>query len=154
MSDSEDPIDLIDEGGDDLFGDDGDDDVASPKANLRDDDDLASDRDADGYGRDEDDDEDAQQSRETQERVVMGVRTYRHRIPKPQDGSVSLSFIATRNLGRALLTFPSAAGSEGSRICQVHAHLVRSRNIRAYPNRSSACKSRPTDTHGSRNQRP
>ncbi|KAI9171416.1 RNA polymerase-associated protein LEO1 [Paramyrothecium foliicola] len=88
MSDSEDPIDLIDEGGDDLFGDEGDDDIASPKANARDDDDLASDREAGGYGRDEDEDEDTQQFRETQERVVMGVRTYRHRIPKPQDGSL------------------------------------------------------------------
>jgi RNA polymerase-associated protein LEO1 len=89
MSDSEDPIDLIDEGGDDdLFGDEGDDNIASPKADARSNDDLASDRGGEGYGREDDDEEDGDQFRETQEKVVMGVRTYRHRIPKPQDGSL------------------------------------------------------------------
>jgi RNA polymerase-associated protein LEO1 len=89
MSDSEDPIDLIDEGGDDLFGDEDDDQVTSPKDRVLDDDDLASDRDgdADGYNRYRDDG--YQTQAETANKVVMGVQTFRHRIPKPQDGSVS-----------------------------------------------------------------
>ncbi|KFA70420.1 hypothetical protein S40285_00622 [Stachybotrys chlorohalonatus IBT 40285] len=90
MSDSEDPIDLIDEGGDDLFGDEDDDQVTSPKDRVLDDDDLASDRDgdADGYNRYRDDG--YQTQAETANKVVMGVQTFRHRIPKPQDGSLKV----------------------------------------------------------------
>jgi RNA polymerase-associated protein LEO1 len=87
MSDSEDPIDPLDEGGDDLFGDEGDDEIASPKERVLDDDDLASDPEGDTYARYRDDD---QAQPEVKDRVVMAVQTYRHRIPKPKDGAVSL----------------------------------------------------------------
>ncbi|KAI5466094.1 Leo1-like protein-domain-containing protein [Mariannaea sp. PMI_226] len=87
MSDSEDPIDPLDEGGDDLFGDEGDDDVASTKERVLDDDDLASDPDGDSYARYRDDNDD-QTQHETKDRVVMAVQTYRHRIPKPKDGAL------------------------------------------------------------------
>ena len=88
MSDSEDPLDAIDEGGDDLFGDEGD-EPASPKAQILDDDDLASDPDEDSHiRRKEYEDEDAQ-PHETRDRVVMAVQTYRHQIPNPKDGTVS-----------------------------------------------------------------
>lgn len=92
MSDSEDPIDPIDEvdeEGDDLFGDDdGDNEPASPKARVLDDDDLASDPDEERETRYRDD-YDSQQQHETKDRVVMAVQAYRHRVPKPKDGSVS-----------------------------------------------------------------
>ncbi|KAK3180215.1 hypothetical protein K4F52_008414 [Lecanicillium sp. MT-2017a] len=83
MSDSEDPLDQIDEGGDDLFGDEGDE--QSPAPRVLDDDELASDPDDDGHRTRYDDDED-QVQHETREKVVMGVQTYRHRVPKPKDG--------------------------------------------------------------------
>ncbi|KAK5990674.1 hypothetical protein PT974_08943 [Cladobotryum mycophilum] len=87
MSDSEDPLDAIDEGGDDLFGDEGDEEAASPQARILDDDDLASDPDDDGDTRHRYE-EDTQTQHETKERVVMAVQTYRHRIPKPADGTL------------------------------------------------------------------
>lgn len=87
MSDSEDPIDPLDEGGDDLFGDEGDEPIASPKERVLDDDELASDPEGDTYARYRNDD-DEQPQNETKDRVVMAVQTYRHRIPKPKDGAV------------------------------------------------------------------
>lgn len=88
MSDSEDPLDAVDEGGDDLFGDEGDEVDASPQARILDDDDLASDPEA--YGDAEPREYDGSQSRqETKDRIVMAVQAYRHRIPKPSDDSVS-----------------------------------------------------------------
>ncbi|RMJ13197.1 hypothetical protein CDV36_007143 [Fusarium kuroshium] len=89
MSDSEDPIDPIDESGDDLFGDEGDEDVASTKERVLDDDDLASDPEGDSYARYRNDDDDQMQF-QTRDRVVMGVKTYRHRIPKPKDGALRI----------------------------------------------------------------
>lgn len=89
MSDSEDPLDAIDEGGDDLFGDEDEDEAGSPAPRVLDDDDLASDPDDDAEPR-ERHDYGSQQVQETKERVVMAVTTYRHRIPKPQDDTVSL----------------------------------------------------------------
>jgi RNA polymerase-associated protein LEO1 len=86
MSDSEDPIDLVDEGGDDLFGDD-DDAITSPQERVLDDDDLPSDREGEGYNRYRDEEE-APIHGEEGEKTVMAIRTYRHRIPKPQNGSV------------------------------------------------------------------
>ncbi|QYT01036.1 hypothetical protein H0G86_008093 [Trichoderma simmonsii] len=87
MSDSEDPLDAIDEGGDDLFGDEGDEGDASPQARILDDDDLASDPEA--YGDAEPREYDGSQSRqETKDRIVMAVQAYRHRIPKPSDDSL------------------------------------------------------------------
>lgn len=88
MSDSDEPIDHIEEEGDDLFGDDDDVQVKSPKQRVLDDDDLASDPEDDGGRRDYGGYDDAPQ--ETKDRVVMGVTTYRHRIPKPKDGQVRL----------------------------------------------------------------
>lgn len=90
MSDSEDPIEHIDEeGGDDLFGDDGDIEIDdAPKQRVLDDDDLASDPDEDKDAR-RYDEYDTQTQQETRERVVMGVQAYRHRIPKPKDSVVS-----------------------------------------------------------------
>lgn len=84
MSDSEDPLDLVDEGGEDLFGDEGEDEAASPPARVLDDDELASDPgdDSDARNRDYDDEM-------PQERVVAELTTYRHRTPKPKDGMVS-----------------------------------------------------------------
>ncbi|CEJ90504.1 hypothetical protein VHEMI06287 [[Torrubiella] hemipterigena] len=88
MSDSDEPIDHIDEEGDDLFGDDdGDAQVSAPRQRVLEDDDLASDpdedRDAGDYGR-----YDGDAPQETHDRVVMGVTAYRHRIPKPKDGAL------------------------------------------------------------------
>ncbi|KAF7548694.1 hypothetical protein G7046_g8583 [Stylonectria norvegica] len=88
MSDSEDPIDPVDEGGDDLFGDEGDDDIASPKEHILDDDELASDPEGDTYPRYRNNDDDDQQQHETKDRLVMAVTTYRHRIPKPKDNAL------------------------------------------------------------------
>lgn len=89
MSDSEDPLDAIDEGGDDLFGDEGDEGDASPQGRILDDDELASDPEA--YGDAEPREYDGSQSRhETKERVVMAVQAYRHRVPKPSDDAVSV----------------------------------------------------------------
>ncbi|OAQ97136.1 hypothetical protein LLEC1_00741 [Akanthomyces lecanii] len=84
MSDSEDPLDQIDEGGDDLFGDEDDAGSPAPRVVHDDDDDLASDPDDAGDRRRYDDD-DNQVQHETKEKVVMAVQAYRHRIPKPKD---------------------------------------------------------------------
>ncbi|POR31231.1 Uncharacterized protein TPAR_08547 [Tolypocladium paradoxum] len=83
MSDSEDPLDVVDEGGEDLFGDEGEDEAASPPARVLDDDELASDadEDADAPNRDYDDD----MPQENRGRVVAELTTYRHRTPKPRD---------------------------------------------------------------------
>ncbi|CAG9949388.1 unnamed protein product [Clonostachys rosea f. rosea IK726] len=87
MSDSEDPIDPIDEGGDDLFGDDDDGDVIeSPKERVLDDDDLASDPEGETYNRYREDDDTRQQDEVTRETMIADVTAYRHPIPKPSDG--------------------------------------------------------------------
>ncbi|KAI6785840.1 RNA polymerase-associated protein-like protein [Emericellopsis cladophorae] len=87
MSDSDEPIDPIDEGGDDLFGDDSDAGDAAPspaKQQVLNDDDLASDPDEDarprqrGYS--------PEQGQEMRDAIVLDVTTYRHPIPKPSDG--------------------------------------------------------------------
>ncbi|KAK7414302.1 hypothetical protein QQX98_006819 [Neonectria punicea] len=87
MSDSEDPIDPLDEGGEDLFGDEGDDEVASTKERVLDDDELASDPEGDNYGQYRNYD-DEQPPQETKDRVVSAIQMYRHRIPKPKDGAL------------------------------------------------------------------
>lgn len=97
MSDSEDPIDPIDEGGDDLFGDDDDGDVIeSPKERVLDDDDLASDPEGETYNRYRDDDDTRQQDEVTRETMIADVTAYRHPIPKPSDGIVSTSAVSMR----------------------------------------------------------
>lgn len=83
MSDSDGLIDPID----DLFGDEGDDDIVPTKESVDEDDELASDPEGDSYARYGNDDEDQAQL-ETKERAVQNVTTYRHRVPKPKDGAV------------------------------------------------------------------
>ncbi|KAF9776983.1 hypothetical protein IL306_004768 [Fusarium sp. DS 682] len=89
MSDIEDPIDSVDEGGDDLFGDDGDDDIVPTKEPVHEDDELASDPEGDSYARYRNDDDDQAQV-QTKERAIQNVETYRHRIPKPKDGALRI----------------------------------------------------------------
>lgn len=95
MSDSEDPIDPLDEGGEDLFGDEGDDEVASTKERVLDDDELASDPEGDNYGQYRNYD-DEQPPQETKDRVVSAIQMYRHRIPKPKDGAVGVTTSPSR----------------------------------------------------------
>ncbi len=105
MSDSDDPIDLPEDGGDDLFGDDADEEEAqSDQGRVLSDGDLASDRDGDdrgaryGLGRDgvddedddDGDDDDDDDNQMTEQRYVLPVPMYRHKTPKSKDGSVSL----------------------------------------------------------------
>lgn len=88
MSDSDGIIEPIDDGGDDLFGDEGDDDIVPTKEeSVNEDDELASDPEGDTYARYRNDDEDQAQL-ETKERAVQTVTTYRHRTPKPKDGAL------------------------------------------------------------------
>jgi RNA polymerase-associated protein LEO1 len=90
MSDSEDPIDIADEGGDDLFGDEGDDDAMSEIEKAVSDRDVASDREDDELDtRRHDDDE---EPREFREKLVAEVPLYRHRIPRSKEGGVSHGF--------------------------------------------------------------
>lgn len=94
MSDSEDPIDPIDEGGDDLFGDDddlGSQPPASPNEKVLDDDDLASDTERDRHARQRDDDEEREPDHDVKQHIVIDVTAFRHPVPKPTDGSVSSS---------------------------------------------------------------
>ncbi|KAL2022671.1 hypothetical protein VTK56DRAFT_4752 [Thermocarpiscus australiensis] len=88
MSDSEDPIDIPGEGGDDLFGGEGDDDVLSEVENALSDGELASDKEdeeLDARRRGDDDDDEL---REFREKLVAEVPLYRHRIPRSTDGSL------------------------------------------------------------------
>ncbi|PNY20653.1 Uncharacterized protein TCAP_07337 [Tolypocladium capitatum] len=90
MSDSEDPLDVVDEGGEDLFGDEGEDEgedeAASPLERVLDDDELASDPDEDADARNRDYDDDMPQA----DKLVAELTTYRHRIPKPRDGMLRI----------------------------------------------------------------
>lgn len=107
-SDSEDPVDLPDDGGDDLFGDDdGGDDAASQSDRGRalSDRDLASDQ-GDDYGGVIDDDGGSPQTRN---KVVMSVPMYRHRIPKAKDGQVSGHLSDCWKMRNKDLTFPLLA---------------------------------------------
>lgn len=93
MSDSEDQIDIVEDGGDDLFGGDDGDDAASQASErngrVLSDRDLASEH-GDGYDEDDrlqnDEDEDAPVRHINVEKVAM----FRHRIPKSKDNQVSL----------------------------------------------------------------
>jgi RNA polymerase-associated protein LEO1 len=85
MSESEDPIDAVDDVGDDLFGDDDGADALSEIENGLSDQELASDRDDGARKRDTDSEEPS----EYKEKLIAGVPLYRHRIPKSHDGSVS-----------------------------------------------------------------
>jgi RNA polymerase-associated protein LEO1 len=88
MSDSEDPVDLADEGGDDLFGDDEPETNAERERYLSD-----TELDRDAVERDDDDmdrDDDAMEIQQTKEEIVMDVALSRHRIPKTKNGTVRL----------------------------------------------------------------
>ena len=89
MSDSDQPIDAVDDAGDDLFGDDGADALSEIENGLSDQE-LASDRDDDTRRRDAR--RDSEEPTEYKEKLVGGVPLYRHRIPKSNDGSVSHQF--------------------------------------------------------------
>jgi RNA polymerase-associated protein LEO1 len=94
MSDSEDPIDPIDEGGDDLFGDDDDIDVAtSPKPQALDDDDLASDPEEDSRPAYTRDDQPLSPRGPVAENRVAELSTARHHIPRPSDDTVGLRLL-------------------------------------------------------------
>ncbi|GAB0139057.1 hypothetical protein EsDP_00007273 [Epichloe bromicola] len=89
MSDSEEPLEELDGVGDDLFGDEGDDDLpTTSKESVLDDDDLASDPDEDPNARQRDYEDGDNQAHETRDRVVMATQTYRHQIPNPKDGTL------------------------------------------------------------------
>lgn len=92
MSDSEDPIDPVDEG-DDLFGDEDEeaDGLKSPKERVLDGDDLASDPEGDTYARGRDDADADDAERVETVRRIMDATAYRHPVPKPSDGVVSSS---------------------------------------------------------------
>ncbi|KAI1307737.1 Leo1-like protein-domain-containing protein [Xylaria venustula] len=87
MSDSEDLVDLADEGGDDLFGDE----EPEPESNRErylSDNDLASDRDAAEHGGVDYDDDDAMHTQQMKEEIVMDVPLNRHRMPKIKNGNL------------------------------------------------------------------
>ncbi|KAK0656699.1 Leo1-like protein-domain-containing protein [Cercophora newfieldiana] len=86
MSDSEEPIDAVDDAGDDLFGDDDGADALSEIENNLSDQELASDREDDARRRDAR--RDSEEPTEYKEKLVGGVPLYRHRIPKSNDGSL------------------------------------------------------------------
>ena len=86
MSDSEDPVDLHEEG-DDLFGDGDEDQSGSPPPQVLSDKDLDSDTGhanaAQAYDSDRDHD-----APDHQDKVIAGIQIYRHRMPKTKDGMV------------------------------------------------------------------
>ncbi|KAI1176207.1 Leo1-like protein-domain-containing protein [Nemania sp. FL0916] len=89
MSDSEDPVDFGEEGGDDLFGDD-EPEPRSDRERYLSDNELASDRDVaerDDVDHDEDDDE-AMQAQQTKDEIVMDIALSRHRLPKMKNGTL------------------------------------------------------------------
>lgn len=85
MSDSEDPLDLADAGGDDLFGDE---EPEPDRERYLSENDLASDRDANEEDS-IDHDADAMETQHTKEEIVMDIPLSRHRMPKLKDGTVS-----------------------------------------------------------------
>ncbi|KAK8090071.1 hypothetical protein PG997_005032 [Apiospora hydei] len=86
------PLDLADEGGDDLFGDgDLDDDLQSEAGNGRvvSEKDLASDEEADEQSGREDADVDMDaQPEQVRNRLIMTTPMYRHRTPRSKDGTL------------------------------------------------------------------
>ncbi|GAP91667.1 putative Leo1-like protein [Rosellinia necatrix] len=87
MSDSDEPVDLADEGDDGLFGSD-EEDPKSDRDRYLSDNDLASERGAarrDSLDHDDNDDG-AMQTQQTKEEIVMDIALSRHRMPKMKDG--------------------------------------------------------------------
>ncbi|KAI1124711.1 Leo1-like protein-domain-containing protein, partial [Nemania abortiva] len=89
MSDSEDPIDFgEEEGGDDLFGDE-EPEPKSDRERYLSDNELASDRDGpERDGIDRYDDDEATQTQQTKEEIVMDIALSRHRMPKIKNGTL------------------------------------------------------------------
>ncbi|KAL2165220.1 hypothetical protein VTH06DRAFT_516 [Thermothelomyces fergusii] len=89
MSDSEEPVDIADDGADDLFGDgdealsDADNAVSGREAAASE----KEDEDADARIHD-DQDEDDEGPRHFREKLVSEVPLYRHRIPRSKDGGL------------------------------------------------------------------
>lgn len=92
MSDSEDPVDNVDDLGDDLFGDDDAGDALSEAEDALSDQELASDKGGDD--RDRAIRATSEQEAEFREKLVAEVPVYRHRIPRSYDGSVGCHFQA------------------------------------------------------------
>ncbi|KAI0136730.1 Leo1-like protein-domain-containing protein [Xylariales sp. AK1849] len=87
MSDSEDPVDLPDEGIDDLFGDDDGNEAQSDNERALSGGDLDSDKDdREQYGGDDMDMD--QQDAVVKDRLIMNIQMYRHRTPKSKDGTL------------------------------------------------------------------
>ncbi|KAL2199202.1 Leo1-like protein-domain-containing protein [Corynascus similis CBS 632.67] len=86
MSDSEDPVDFADEGGDDLFGDG--DDALSEVENVASDREIASERDDDAEDARRHDYDDEEEPRQFREKLVSEVPLYRHRTPRSKDGGL------------------------------------------------------------------
>lgn len=86
MSESDEPIDLPDAGGGDLFGDE-DNDAPSDQGQALSDKDLASDQDV----NEDYDQEEPQVEGHEVEKLVWGITLFRHRTPKTKDGTVSAS---------------------------------------------------------------
>lgn len=120
MSDSEDPVDLPDDAGDDLFGDGDLDDIPSDNenGNVVSEKDLASDQEGgeqQGYdGGDMDMDQ-----QEVKEKLVLNTQMYRHRTPKSKDGVVRFTAPFPHVLRFALLTLPTAPLPPSARLSQV-----------------------------------
>jgi hypothetical protein len=130
MSDSEDPVDLADDGGDDLFGDDLD-EAGSEPGNVLSDKDLASDQDDDLEPRDED----GGDQPEVREKVIYGVEMFRHRIPKSKNGTVCCTPRAARAVASR---FPAAdlrsmlgPIPQSSQVSQVRRDRIRPRHLSA-----------------------
>ncbi|KAI1428162.1 Leo1-like protein-domain-containing protein [Xylaria sp. FL1777] len=86
MSDSEEPLDLAEEEGDDLFGDE-EPEPKSDRERYLSDNELASDRDAPEHDGVDDDDE-AMQTQQTKDEIVMDIALSRHRMPKIKNGTL------------------------------------------------------------------
>ncbi|KAI1852352.1 hypothetical protein JX265_006402 [Neoarthrinium moseri] len=88
MSDSEDHLDVAEDGVDDLFGEGGDDDdLQSDNERVLSDADLASEKDdRERYG--EDDVDMDEQDVVVKDRLVMNIQMFRHRTPKSKDGTL------------------------------------------------------------------
>jgi RNA polymerase-associated protein LEO1 len=88
MSDSEDPVELPDDGGDDLFGDEEGIDAISEVENGLSDRELASDGEDENSNRRRDAVDDDEPT-DFREKLISDVPLYRHPIPKSKDDSVS-----------------------------------------------------------------
>ncbi|KAI0533875.1 Leo1-like protein-domain-containing protein [Xylaria digitata] len=87
MSDSDEPLDIADEGGDDLFGDEEPESKHDHERYLSDNE-LASDRDAAEHDGVDYDDDEAMQTQQTKDEIVLDISLSRHRMPKVKNGTL------------------------------------------------------------------